>query len=84
MISSGVFPLARSDAAQMQFKLYALQGIVKVTYDICSPSRNVPVQRRRYAVAGTGCQLTVFFVALSEALQGVYATIKRGRNGQGS
>jgi hypothetical protein len=45
---------------------------------------NVPVQRRRYAVRWNRLFADRFFVALSEALEDVYATIKLGRNGQGS
>ena len=45
---------------------------------------NVPVQRRRYAVRWNRLFAERFFVALSEALEDVYATIKPGRNGQGS
>jgi hypothetical protein len=45
---------------------------------------NVPVQRRRYAARWNRLSADRFFAALSEDLENVYATISRGRNGQGS
>ena len=45
---------------------------------------NVPVQRRRYTVRWNRLLADRFFAALSEALEDVYSTIWRGRNGQGS
>jgi hypothetical protein len=43
----------------------------------------IPVQRR-YAIRWNRLLADNFFASLSEALEGVYATIWRGRNGQGS
>ena len=45
---------------------------------------NVLVQRRRYTVRWNQLLDDRFFVALSEALEGVYATFWRGRSDQGS
>ena len=46
--------------------------------------QQAPVQRRRYAVRWNRLLANRFFAALSEAFEDVYASIKRGRNGQGS
>ena len=46
--------------------------------------QNGPVQRRLYAVPCNRLLADRFFAALSEAIEDVYATIRRCRNGQGS
>jgi hypothetical protein len=48
------------------------------------PGDIVPVQRRRYAVRWNRVLADRFLAVLSEALEDVYASIRRGRNGQGS
>ena len=45
---------------------------------------NIPVQRWHYAIRWNRLLADRFFAALSEALEDVYVTIWRGRNGQGS